>query len=404
MSTNGTDWEVVDSFSGTTGVGYVQYRTDLETLKSARYAAVRSITPNGPAQPGGQMVVTEFEVYELASPEVLTPSSPTLTGLDITPDPVSLMAGLSQALTVKAKYSDNNETDVTGSAIYSTDNSSIATVSSAGNVASVAAGTTSVTAAFGGKTKTVQVTVTSGNNGTGNGSNGTETGNGSNGTGTGSSGTSGGNGSGSGLQPTPTRPVFNDKVDPDVVRSIVARGKNASAVTFTDVAPSSWSAAVIENAARMGIVSGFANGAFKPDANVTRAEFATMLVRAFGLAPAGSALFKDTQGHWAANAIAALNDLGIISGYGDGTFRPDQPISRAEIVVMLARLTNYVPATTSQFSDVESNWAADAIGAFAAAGIVSGKGEGKFAPASSATRAESVAILVRLLEKLLVQE
>ncbi|TDF97048.1 S-layer homology domain-containing protein [Paenibacillus piri] len=70
---------------------------------------------------------------------------------------------------------------------------------------------------------------------------------------------------------------------------------------------------------------------------------------------------------------------------------------------MLARLTNYVPSTTSPFSDVESNWAADAIGAFAAAGIVSGKGEGKFEPAAPSSREESVAIIVRLLDKLLAQ-
>ncbi|MNI00929.1 Endoglucanase precursor [compost metagenome] len=88
-------------------------------------------------------------------------------------------------------------------------------------------------------------------------------------------------------------------------------------------------------------------------------------------------------------------------GYDDDTFRTNQQITRAEIVVMLASLTNYVPSATSPFSDVGSSWSADAIGAFAAAGIVSGKGEGKFQPAAPASREESVAIIVRLLDKLL---
>ncbi|WP_438348202.1 cadherin-like beta sandwich domain-containing protein [Paenibacillus sp. FA6] len=201
--------------------------------------------------------------------------------------------------------------------------------------------------------------------------------------------------------PTPTQPVFNDKVDLAAVRSIVDRGNTAPDVSFTDVSPSSLSATVIQRSARMGIVSGFENGTFNPSANVTRAEFATMLTRAFGLTSVGSASFADAQGHWAGDAIGTLKDLGILTGYEDGTFRPNQSITRAELVVMLARLTNYVPSPTSPFSDVESNWAADAIGAFAAAGIVLGKAEGKFEPVAPASRAESVAIIVRMLDKLL---
>ncbi|TDF97260.1 S-layer homology domain-containing protein [Paenibacillus piri] len=73
---------------------------------------------------------------------------------------------------------------------------------------------------------------------------------------------------------------------------MVERGNNAPAVSFTDVSPSSWSASVIERSARMGIVSGFGDGAVKLEGNVTRAEFATMMVRAFGLASGGGAKIR----------------------------------------------------------------------------------------------------------------
>lgn len=88
-------------------------------------------------------------------------------------------------------------------------------------------------------------------------------------------------------------------------------------------------------------------------------------------------------------------------GYADGSFHPKQEITRAEIVTMLARLTNYVTSTSTQFSDVSTNWAAEQINAFANAGIVSGKGNGVFKPNEAASRAESVVMIIRLLDKVL---
>ncbi|GIP17710.1 hypothetical protein J40TS1_33520 [Paenibacillus montaniterrae] len=204
-------------------------------------------------------------------------------------------------------------------------------------------------------------------------------------------------------RPTATKPVFNDKVDVEAVKEIVEKEKSAPAVSFTDVPASSWSASVVERASRMGIVTGYSDGSYRPNAKVTRAEFATMLAQAFGLKGASGSSFADTQGHWASAAIAALQANGIITGYSDGTFRPNQEISRAEIVVMLARLTNYVPGTSNLFSDVTTSWASEQINAFAAAGIVNGQGNGMFKPNDSASRAESVAMIIRLIDKSLEQ-
>lgn len=179
--------------------------------------------------------------------------------------------------------------------------------------------------------------------------------------------------------------------------------KSAPAVSFKDVPASSWSASVVERAAKMGIVTGYSDGSYHPNEQVTRAEFATMLAKAFGLKGSSSSAFSDAKGHWASEAIAALQANGIITGYSDGTFHPNQAISRAEIVAMLARLTNYVPSASNLFPDVVTNWASEQINAFANAGIVSGKGNGSFKPNESASRAESVAMIIRLLDKLLEQ-
>ncbi len=203
--------------------------------------------------------------------------------------------------------------------------------------------------------------------------------------------------------PTPSKPVFNAKVDIGVVKAIFEKEKSAPAVSFTDVPASSWNASVIERASKMGIVTGYSDGSYRPDDRVTRAEFATMLAKAFGLKNSSGSSFSDTQGHWASEAIAALQAKGVIMGAGNGSFYPNREITRAEIVTMLARLTNYVPSTSHPFSDVATNWASEPINAFAAAGIVNGKGNGLFEPNESASRAESVAIIIRLLDKLLAQ-
>ncbi|OBZ17723.1 S-layer homology domain-containing protein [Bacillus sp. FJAT-26390] len=201
--------------------------------------------------------------------------------------------------------------------------------------------------------------------------------------------------------PTLSKPVFNDKIDVDVVKSIVEKEKSAPAVSFKDVPASSWSASVVERAAKMGIVTGYSDGSYHPNEKVTRAEFAKMIAKAFGLTDSGGSSFSDTKGHWASEAIAALQAKGIFTGYSDGSFHPNQEISRAEIVTMLARLTNYVPSTSNPFSDVVTNWASEPINAFANAGIVSGKSNGLFKPNESASRAELVAMIIRLLDKLL---
>lgn len=192
-------------------------------------------------------------------------------------------------------------------------------------------------------------------------------------------------------------PVFNDKVNADVVRDIIEKAHNAPKLTFSDVPASSWSATFIDLAGRMGIVKGYEDGSFNPTKIITRAEFADMLAKALSL-NGGSGFFPDVQGHWAEHAIQTLKSNGIIIGYRDGLFKPDQPITRAEMVTMMTRVLDIKTFTTGKpFSDIQDHWAEDAIIAAAHAGLVSGIGDNKFDPDAHATREQAVAMIIRML-------
>nr|WP_256224183.1 S-layer homology domain-containing protein [Paenibacillus sp. 1_12] len=112
--------------------------------------------------------------------------------------------------------------------------------------------------------------------------------------------------------------------------------------------------------------------------------------------------FADTQGHWAGKTIDVFIKLQLIKGYDDGTFKSDQTITREEMVVILSRIVNLndlaKDTTRGNFNDLNGSYAASKIKAEAQAGIVSGKGDGKFEPKSNATRAEALQIILNVLE------
>ncbi len=187
---------------------------------------------------------------------------------------------------------------------------------------------------------------------------------------------------------------------------IVNEGKEEEAQlpSFSDIA-GHWGEAQIKQAVQQGIVNGYPDGTFKPNAHVTHAQFSVMLTNALKLEGAGAALrFTDELniGDWAKSAVARLVEKGIVSGYEDGTFRPAANISRAELAVMAARATGGAeaePAATSFTDDSDIPvWAKPAVAKVHAAGIVSGRGDNRFAPKANATRAEAVTIILNLLK------
>lgn len=170
---------------------------------------------------------------------------------------------------------------------------------------------------------------------------------------------------------------------------------------FSDTA-SHWGGSAIAKAVKLGIINGYEDHSFKPDAPVTRAEFASMIGRGFGLTPGTVSAFKDTDSNWASGYISALTDKGIVTGYADGSFKPNAKISRAEMVAIIGRvldLDTLASNSSAGFKDVSSdNWAAAVIGKASAAGLVEGLAGSVFAPESNATRVESVTLIIRALE------
>lgn len=126
-------------------------------------------------------------------------------------------------------------------------------------------------------------------------------------------------------------------------------GKKAD---FTDVSSTNQFSTFIATLAEKGIINGFPDGTFRPKDNVTRGQAAIMISKAFGLTSAMHIEdFKDTVGHYASKQILTLNSHGIINGYSDGTFRPNASVTRAEISKMISFAMNVANGSTKYQPD-----------------------------------------------------
>lgn len=103
---------------------------------------------------------------------------------------------------------------------------------------------------------------------------------------------------------------------------------------FADVEDTRWSNNAISTMEGYGLITGYADGTFRPSADITRAEFVTMAARFYEIEN-GASTFADVQGHWAEKYISSATSKGWITGYEDGTFRPDQYITRAEAMTII---------------------------------------------------------------------
>ena len=125
---------------------------------------------------------------------------------------------------------------------------------------------------------------------------------------------------------------------------------------FSDVADSQWHNKAISTMAKLGIVKGRRADRFDPDASITRAEFAAICAR-FNTKPVeNSGSFSDISGHWAENEIKRAAAFGWISGYPDGTFRPDARITRAEAMTMINRVLCRMPQSESDLLNSMVTW------------------------------------------------
>ncbi len=170
--------------------------------------------------------------------------------------------------------------------------------------------------------------------------------------------------------------------------------------TLTDIA-GHWAADSINRLVQLGAIKGYPDKTFRPDNNITRAEFVTVLVKAFKLAPADGKHFADTIAHWAGKDIATASAYGIISGYDEFTFGPDDLITREQMVVMLVKAAKLaISAEEAKFADAGtiSGWARQAVAAATSLGIVKGYPDNTFRPQGKTTRAEAVTVIANSIK------
>lgn len=164
-----------------------------------------------------------------------------------------------------------------------------------------------------------------------------------------------------------------------------------------------WAETSIKQAVSEGIVKGYTDGTFKPNAAVTRAEFAVMLMNALKPAENGGELsFTDSIPAWAEKSIAQAVEAKLIRGYEDTTFRPAASLTRSELAVMIVRAAG-AEASNSEatgFADHSEipTWAQGAVAAAKKLGLVNGRSSNVFAPHETATRAEAVTIIMSVLQ------
>ena len=169
----------------------------------------------------------------------------------------------------------------------------------------------------------------------------------------------------------------------------------ASAANLSDI-QGHWAATTIQSMVDQGIITGYPDGTFKPDNIISRAEFAVLLVKTFKLESKSGKVFSDTEQHWAKDYIATANAYGIVNGYSDVKFGPDDPITREQMARMVVKAANLQSSSAvSSFTDSAniSAWAKDAVAIASANKIINGYPDGSFQPLNGATRAEAVVVL-----------
>ena len=141
---------------------------------------------------------------------------------------------------------------------------------------------------------------------------------------------------------------------------------------------------------------------FRPDAPMTRAEVATLLSRLLVKTPLMSTVlpFSDVpKDHWANPYVASIQSRALISGYEDGTFGPTKNMTRAELAAMISRIAPLPSASGFTFYDIANHWAESTIAQVAKAGYMNGYEDGTFKPNQSITRAEVITVLNRVFKR-----
>lgn len=164
-----------------------------------------------------------------------------------------------------------------------------------------------------------------------------------------------------------------------------------------------WGEEAIRELVRRDVVSGFPDRTFRPDEPITRGEFITLLIKAFepeaqNVEPAG---FTDIQGHWAEESIQLAYNRGLILGYADRTFRPDERLTREQMAVMMVHTMDGSPSEhVLQFADrgMINEWALEDVRTAVQHGVMTGYLDNTFKPQQTATRVEAITMIFNGLQ------
>lgn len=215
-------------------------------------------------------------------------------------------------------------------------------------------------------------------------------------------------------QVSPVPAVFTQEGD-KITATIYRKGNSVYAVVsgsggFKDVPAASFAKTAIDKLAVRKVVEGYSEGSFKPDAAVTRAEAAALLVKALGIIPAGgTGGFKDVKpGAWYAESVSAAVKAGLFKGYTDGTFKPDQTIAQQEMIAILYQALLYggyqaEDASSRLVFDTSAGyrpWSAEAVNAVLKEQVVKLKEDFTIKAGKPTTRAESAEMIYRMLNAL----
>jgi hypothetical protein len=171
-------------------------------------------------------------------------------------------------------------------------------------------------------------------------------------------------------------------------------------VEFDDIAEH-WAAASIQELVQLEVINGYPDNTFKPDNSMTRSEFVTIIVKAFNLESQEGVGFADTSNHWAESEIGIAAALGIVTGYTEGTFGPDDLITREQMAAIIIRAANITAEDAGiEFTDSSevSDWAHTVLAAAVAEGLIDGYEDGTIKPQANTTRAEAVTVILRALQ------
>ncbi len=201
--------------------------------------------------------------------------------------------------------------------------------------------------------------------------------------------------------------------DNRIVAAVSAGGDSSSAtasvfrttVSFADM-KEHWARTEAEILGTLGVVNGTGNGRFEPDLQLTRAQFAKIIVAGLGLQVEGNPelSFSDADQipGWAHGYVAAAVKAGLIRGYEDGSFKPSSPVSRLEMAVIISRglrLKGITEAVETAFADSDQipAWAKGDVALATTAKVITGYSDNSFRPAKIASRAEAAVMIRRLM-------